>query len=123
MSKNLSDLLKAKGPGAERGSIVGMAVGGTAGLMGIWYAAYEVGTAINDKLDLQNVVARGLVDVTTMGVSTPFAYVALLAGAAICYYPGKVVGRVVGKLAQEATDDFRVFRNRYQKEVDQQKIE
>lgn len=70
---------------AAAGAILGFAAGGIGATVGTIWGGYEIGSAINDAINLSNGFARGLVDVMMMGI---------VAGP--CYSIGLIGGPVVG---------------------------
>lgn len=67
------------------GACLGSAVGIAAGLVGAVWGGYELGTAINDAINVQSTVGRGALDLIVMSVLAAPAmgigsYVGLIAG-------------------------------------------
>ena len=82
--------------GAIGGAIMGVALGTAAGL----YGGYEIGSAINNALEITNTFGRGALDLVVMGITTPPA-------AGIGFWGGMATGTAAGGLAGIVTDNKR----------------
>lgn len=74
----------SRGERAGAGFIAGAVVGGLAATAGTIWGGYEIGTAINDALNVSATVGRGVIDLLVMGaVASPVYVAGIWGGGAI----------------------------------------
>jgi hypothetical protein len=93
------------GEGTKIGGGAGVVLGGLAATVATIWGGYEIGSVINDAINLQNDVGRGVLDVVVMGLVAGPAYAAGI-------YGGLAAGAGVGAIGGAISNGYKKLRGK-----------